>query len=106
MPKLGFNLLAWTASISDAYFPHIERLKKIGYDGIEIMGSEGYLLNQFLTVRGNERDDQWGGDFERRMRFPLEVVRRIRARVGTNFIIVYRLMIIDYCFVEQFFSKQ
>ena len=69
--------------------------QQAGYDGIEIMGSEGYLLNQFLTVRGNERDDQWGGDFERRMRFPLEVVRRIRARVGTNFIIVYRLSMLD-----------
>jgi 2,4-dienoyl-CoA reductase (NADPH2) len=51
------------------------------------MGSEGYLLNQFLTTRGNERDDAWGGDFERRMRFPLEVVRRTRERVGANFII-------------------
>lgn len=69
--------------------------QQAGYDGIEIMGSEGYLLNQFLTVRGNERDDEWGGDFERRMRFPLEVVRRIRARVGTNFIIVYRLSMLD-----------
>ncbi|PTQ89279.1 NADPH-dependent 2,4-dienoyl-CoA reductase [Agitococcus lubricus] len=69
--------------------------QQAGYDGIEIMGSEGYLLNQFLTVRGNERDDDWGGDFERRMRFPLEVVRRIRARVGTNFIIVYRLSMLD-----------
>lgn len=69
--------------------------QQAGYDGIEIMGSEGYLLNQFLTTRGNERDDAWGGDFERRMRFPLEVVRRTRERVGTNFIIVYRLSMLD-----------
>ncbi|MDO8328909.1 MAG: NADPH-dependent 2,4-dienoyl-CoA reductase [Fluviicoccus sp.] len=66
-----------------------------GYDGIEIMGSEGYLINQFLTTRGNERDDEWGGDFQRRMRFPLELIRRIRARVGDKFILVYRLSMMD-----------
>ncbi|HEX5359779.1 MAG TPA: NADPH-dependent 2,4-dienoyl-CoA reductase [Fluviicoccus sp.] len=66
-----------------------------GYDGIEIMGSEGYLINQFLTTRGNERDDEWGGDFQRRMRFPLELIRRIRARVGEKFILVYRLSMLD-----------
>ncbi len=69
--------------------------QQAGYDGIEIMGSEGYLLNQFLTTRGNERDDAWGGDFERRMHFPLEIVRRTRARVGANFIIVYRMSMLD-----------
>ncbi|HEX5277202.1 MAG TPA: NADPH-dependent 2,4-dienoyl-CoA reductase, partial [Fluviicoccus sp.] len=69
--------------------------QKAGYDGIEIMGSEGYLLNQFLTTRGNERDDEWGGDFQRRMRFPLELIRRIRARVGEKFILVYRLSMLD-----------
>jgi 2,4-dienoyl-CoA reductase (NADPH2) len=66
-----------------------------GYDGVEIMGSEGYLLNQFLTTRGNERDDEWGGTYENRMRFPLEAVRRVRAAVGPNFIIVYRLSMMD-----------
>ena len=66
-----------------------------GYDGIEIMGSEGYLINQFLTTRGNERDDEWGGDFQRRMRFPLELIRRIRVRVGDKFILVYRLSMMD-----------
>ncbi|RZU45164.1 2,4-dienoyl-CoA reductase (NADPH2) [Fluviicoccus keumensis] len=66
-----------------------------GYDGIEIMGSEGYLINQFLTTRGNERDDEWGGDFQRRMRFPLELIRGIRARVGEKFILVYRLSMLD-----------
>lgn len=79
----------------DAWVNAAALAQQAGYDGIEIMGSEGYLLNQFLTTRGNERDDEWGGDFERRMRFPLEVVRRIRARVGTNFIIVYRLSMLD-----------
>ncbi|MES2919815.1 MAG: NADPH-dependent 2,4-dienoyl-CoA reductase [Pseudomonadota bacterium] len=72
------------------------RLAKLaGYDGVEIMGSEGYLLNQFLTTRGNERDDAWGGSFEKRMRFPLEVVRRVRAAAGDDFIIVYRLSMMD-----------
>lgn len=69
--------------------------QQAGYDGVEIMGSEGYLLNQFLTTRGNERDDQWGGSYENRMRYPLEVVRRVRAATGPNFIIVYRLSMMD-----------
>lgn len=69
--------------------------KQAGYDGVEIMGSEGYLLNQFLTTRGNERDDQWGGTYENRMRYPLEVIRRIRAATGPEFIIVYRLSMMD-----------
>lgn len=69
--------------------------KMAGYDGVEVMGSEGYLLNQFLTERGNERTDEWGGSFEKRMRFPLEVVRRIRAKVGAEFIVVYRMSMLD-----------
>lgn len=69
--------------------------QQAGYDGVEIMGSEGYLLNQFLTTRGNERDDEWGGSYENRMRYPLEVVRRVRAATGPNFIIVYRLSMMD-----------
>lgn len=69
--------------------------QQAGYDGVEIMGSEGYLLNQFLTTRGNERDDQWGGSYENRMRFPLEVVRRVRSATGPGFIIVYRLSMMD-----------
>ncbi len=66
-----------------------------GYDGVEIMGSEGYLLNQFVVSRTNKRDDEWGGTFENRIRFPLEVVRRVRERVGLNFIIMFRLSLID-----------
>ena len=69
--------------------------KKAGYDGVEIMGSEGYLLNQFLTSRANARDDQWGGSYENRMRYPLELVRRVRAAVGTDFILIYRLSMMD-----------
>ncbi|NNM53039.1 MAG: NADPH-dependent 2,4-dienoyl-CoA reductase [Pseudomonadales bacterium] len=66
-----------------------------GYDGVEIMGSEGYLLNQFICRRVNQRTDRWGGAVENRMRFPVEVVKRIRDKVGPNFIIAYRLSLID-----------
>jgi 2,4-dienoyl-CoA reductase (NADPH2) len=66
-----------------------------GYDGVEIMGSEGYLINEFIVTHTNHRTDQWGGSYENRIRFPLEIVRRTRARVGTNFIIIYRLSMLD-----------
>ncbi|EHM45501.1 FAD-dependent oxidoreductase [Hafnia alvei] len=66
-----------------------------GYDGVEIMGSEGYLINQFLAARTNQRDDEWGGDFMRRMHFAVECVRRVRAAVGREFIIIYRLSMLD-----------
>lgn len=66
-----------------------------GYDGVEIMGSEGYLLNQFLCPRTNQREDRWGGDLGNRMRLPLEIVRRIRRAVGERFIISYRLSLLD-----------
>ena len=66
-----------------------------GYDGVEIMGSEGYLINQFLAARTNQRDDEWGGDYPRRMRFAIEVVRAVREKVGANFIIIYRLSMLD-----------
>ena len=66
-----------------------------GYDGVEIMGSEGYFLNQFLAKRTNIRDDQWGGSYENRMRLPVEVVRRVREAVGKHFIIIYRLSMLD-----------
>lgn len=66
-----------------------------GYDGVEIMGSEGYLINEFIVRRTNHRDDRWGGSYENRIRFPLEIVRRVRERVGPNFIIIYRLSMLD-----------
>ncbi|WP_372871811.1 FAD-dependent oxidoreductase [Shewanella sp.] len=69
--------------------------KKAGYDGVEVMGSEGYLINQFICARTNKRDDEWGGNFENRIRFPLEIVRAIRAAVGTDFIIIFRLSMLD-----------
>ena len=66
-----------------------------GYDGVEIMGSEGYLINQFIVKKTNRRTDEWGGSYENRIRFPLEIVRRTRERVGTDFIIIYRLSMLD-----------
>jgi 2,4-dienoyl-CoA reductase (NADPH2) len=66
-----------------------------GYDGVEIMGSEGYLLNEFIVAYTNHRTDKWGGDYASRIRFPLEIIRRTRARVGQNFIIMYRISMID-----------
>lgn len=66
-----------------------------GYDGVEIMGSEGYLLNEFVAARTNQRDDEWGGSYDNRIRFPVEIVRRTRERVGKNFIIIYRLSMLD-----------
>ncbi|MFF7676827.1 FAD-dependent oxidoreductase [Actinacidiphila glaucinigra] len=69
--------------------------RQAGYDGVEIMGSEGYLINEFIASATNHRDDRWGGSYENRTRFPLEIVRRTRERVGPNFIIVYRLSMLD-----------
>ena len=69
--------------------------REAGYDGVEVMGSEGYLINEFLTVRTNQRQDQWGGDYVNRMRFAVEVVRAVRQRVGNDFIIIYRLSMLD-----------
>lgn len=66
-----------------------------GYDGVEIMGSEGYLINEFIAARTNHRNDEWGGSYENRIRFPIEIVKRTRALVGENFIIIYRLSMLD-----------
>ena len=69
--------------------------QEAGYDGVEIMGSEGYLINEFTAARTNHRTDKWGGSYDERMRFPVEIVRRVRERVGANFIIIYRLSMLD-----------
>ncbi|RNL75455.1 NADPH-dependent 2,4-dienoyl-CoA reductase [Nocardioides marmorisolisilvae] len=69
--------------------------KKAGYDAVEIMGSEGYLINQFLAERTNERTDEWGGTAARRMKFPVEIVRRTREAVGDGFPIIYRISLLD-----------
>lgn len=69
--------------------------RRAGYDGVEIMGSEGYLINQMLTARTNDRTDRWGGSAENRMRFPVEVVERVREAVGDDFIVMYRMSLLD-----------
>ncbi|WP_424967066.1 FAD-dependent oxidoreductase [Dinoroseobacter sp. S375] len=71
------------------------RAREAGYDGVEVMGSEGYFLNQFLVTHTNRREDRWGGSYENRMRLPVEVVRRVREAVGPDFIVIYRLSMID-----------
>ncbi|ART79447.1 NADPH-dependent 2,4-dienoyl-CoA reductase [Oceanisphaera avium] len=69
--------------------------QQAGYDGVEIMGSEGYLINQFICARTNQRQDDWGGDAHRRQRFAVEIVRAVRAKVGEHFIIIFRLSMLD-----------
>jgi len=71
------------------------RAREAGYDGVEVMGSEGYFLNEFLVTRTNRRTDRWGGSPENRMRLPLEVVRRVRQAVGQDFILIYRISLLD-----------
>jgi 2,4-dienoyl-CoA reductase (NADPH2) len=71
------------------------RARAAGYDGVEVMGSEGYFINQFLVTHTNKRTDRWGGSYENRMRLPVEIMRRVRAAVGLDFIVIYRLSMID-----------
>ena len=71
------------------------RAREAGYDGVEVMGSEGYFLNQFLVTHTNKREDRWGGAYENRMRLPVEVVRRVRQAAGDDFIVIYRISMID-----------
>ena len=79
----------------DDFATSAARAREAGYDGIEVMGSEGYFLNQFLVTHTNKREDRWGGAYEKRMRLPVEVVRRCREAVGEDFILIYRLSMID-----------
>jgi 2,4-dienoyl-CoA reductase (NADPH2) len=69
--------------------------QQAGYDGVEIMGSEGYFINQFIVKHTNDRTDRWGGSYENRIRLPIEIVRRVRERVGEKFILIYRLSMLD-----------
>jgi 2,4-dienoyl-CoA reductase (NADPH2) len=71
------------------------RAREAGYDGVEIMGSEGYLINQFIAPRTNQRTDEWGGSFERRIRFPVEIMNAVRAAVGPDFIVIFRVSMLD-----------
>ncbi len=89
-------LTRWGIGKTIADYARCARLaQRAGYDGVEIMGSEGYLINQFVAPQTNHRDDDWGGSFEKRIRFPVEIVRRTRAEVGSDFIIIYRLSMLD-----------
>ncbi len=72
-----------------------QRAREAGYDGVEIMGSEGYLITQFISLRTNQRDDEWGGSLENRLRFPIEIMRKTRQACGEDFIILYRLSLLD-----------
>ena len=77
------------------YINCAELANHCGYDGVEIMGSEGYLINQFITTNTNNRNDEWGGSYNNRVRFALNIIRGIRERIGTDFIIMYRLSLLD-----------
>ncbi|WP_128378159.1 NADPH-dependent 2,4-dienoyl-CoA reductase [Streptomyces cavernae] len=79
----------------DDYARTARLARQAGYDGVEIMGSEGYLINEFIAAGTNHRTDRWGGSYENRMRFPVEIVRRVREAVGEDFIVVYRLSMLD-----------
>lgn len=79
----------------EAYVRCAALAQRAGYDGVEIMGSEGYFINQFIVSHTNKRTDKWGGSYENRIRLPIEIVRRVRERVGPNFIIIYRLSMLD-----------
>ncbi len=98
-PIAPFTPWAMPSFYVEKTIQHFVRAAKLaqqaGYDGVEVMGSEGYLINQFLVTRTNKRNDKWGGSFGNRMLFPVEIVRRIREAVGENFIIIYRLSMLD-----------
>ena len=79
----------------DDYVEAARLARRAGYDGIEVMGSEGYLINQFLAPHTNRRTDRWGGSAENRMRFPVEVVRRVREALGDDFLLMYRMSLLD-----------
>ncbi|HAC87568.1 MAG TPA: NADPH-dependent 2,4-dienoyl-CoA reductase, partial [Gammaproteobacteria bacterium] len=79
----------------EAFVNFSEFCQQAGYDGVEIMGSEGYFINEFIVKRTNRRNDKWGGSYENRIRLPLEIVKRVRARLGENFIIIFRLSMLD-----------
>ncbi|GAA0572705.1 FAD-dependent oxidoreductase [Halomonas salifodinae] len=79
----------------DDYVRCAQLAREAGYDGVEVMGSEGYLINQFICTRTNQREDEWGGGFDKRIRFPVEIVRRIRETTGPDFLIIFRLSMLD-----------
>jgi len=95
-PFKPWALPSWAVRMTINHYVRAAKLaKQAGYDGVEVMGSEGYLINEFLVSRTNKRTDKWGGSFENRMQFPLEIIRGIRKQVGSDFIIIYRLSMLD-----------
>ncbi len=95
-PLTPWRLNGWGVERQIKAFVNTARLARdAGYDGVEVMGSEGYLINQFLSARTNQRNDDWGGTPEKRMRFAVEIVRRIREAVGPDFILIYRLSMLE-----------
>ncbi|MDT7524521.1 MULTISPECIES: NADPH-dependent 2,4-dienoyl-CoA reductase [Idiomarinaceae] len=98
-PITPFTPKAMTERQIQTTIKHFARAAKLaqkaGYDGVEVMGSEGYLINQFICPRTNQRNDKWGGEFDNRARFPVEIIKAIRAAVGPEFIIIYRLSMLD-----------
>lgn len=95
-PFKPWSLPGWGVRLTIQHFIRAAQLaKEAGYDGVEVMGSEGYLINQFLVSRTNKRTDKWGGSFENRIQFPIQIVEGIRKAVGKDFIIIYRLSMLD-----------
>jgi len=95
-PFRSRGLSGWGVRRTIAAYVRCAKLaQRAGYDGVEIMGSEGYLINQFIAPQTNHRDDEWGGAFENRIRFPVEIVRRTREVVGRDFILIFRLSMLD-----------
>lgn len=95
-PFKPWALPSWGVRRTINNFVHSAVLaKEAGYDGVEVMGSEGYLINQFIARKTNKRKDEWGGDYSQRIKFPIEIVKWIREKVGKDFIIIYRLSMLD-----------
>ena len=98
-PITPFKPKELTESGIDSTIDHFARCASLaqhaGYDGVEIMGSEGYLINQFIATRTNQRTDSWGGSYQNRIKFPIEIVKRVRQEVGEEFIIIFRLSMLD-----------
>eukprot|EP00659_Diplonema_papillatum_P016451 gene16452-25215_t len=92
----AWPLPQWGVDRTIRHFAHCAALaKEAGFDGVEVMGSEGYLINEFLAEHTNKRTDKWGGPYPQRMQFPLEIVKAVRKAVGDDFIVIYRLSMLD-----------
>jgi 2,4-dienoyl-CoA reductase (NADPH2) len=95
-PFKPFALPTWGVQKTiNNYISAAALAQEAGYDGVEVMGSEGYLINQFIVAKTNKRTDKWGGSYENRIQFPIQIVKGIREKVGENFIIIYRLSMLD-----------